>query len=380
MHYTTFSSNTTFSKLARLALVPAAIAVGFSMPSQAQTGSNASKDQTNSTKATGKTQQAGKYRGVRASEMIGMSVRNSKGDNIGQISDMVVNMNTGDVRYAILKFDPGIAQGEELYAVPTTELRIAADRDDAVYAMSEAKLEQARIDRADWDDGIWDDPEYLAALDKMHGVKQPASGARAHRASDLIGKDVNSKSGEEIGEVEELIVNMATQKVHYAVLEFDEGWASPEQNYAVPLTSFNLTNGKDELRLDITKSKLQAMKSFPDSRYENLNDRTWVADIDRYFVTVLPPATNTRTAVQAGAADTGSAPAATGMADAGGTSEVLPAALFSRLDQDADGSLDKAEVEDTPDLNRDWKRMDTDADDHITRYEFIKSYTGQPGR
>ncbi|MBA2723629.1 MAG: PRC-barrel domain-containing protein [Methylibium sp.] len=376
MHNTSLSSNTTLSKLARLALIPAAVAVGFSMPSHAQTNTGTNKGQVNSATTGSKATQKMQYRGVRASEMIGMSVRNPKGNNIGEIGDMIVDMKTGDVRYAILKFDPGILQGEELYAVPTTELRIAADRDDVVYNMSEAKLERAKIDRAGWDDGIWDDPDYLAKLDTVQGIKQPSRGARAHRASDLIGKDVNSKSGEKIGEIEELIVNMATQKVHYAVLEFDPSLASPEQNYAFPLTSFNLTDGKDELVLDITKTKLQAMKSFPDSRYENLNDRVWVADIDRYFVTVLPATAKGGTAGAAGGSMAGGRMSSDKMAESG----TPPAGLFSRLDEDKNGSLDKAEVKDTADVDRNWKRFDRNGDNRISRDEFNSNYTIEPGR
>ncbi len=329
------------SKLLRLAVLPA-MAAGMTLSVSAQTGTT---DKTTGASATQASQNKA-YRGLRASEMIGMSVRNDKGDNIGQISDMIVDMSTGDVRYAILRFDPGILSAEKLFAVPTTELRIAADRNDVIYKMSERKLERASIDRTDWDTG-WRDPKYLANLDKVWGVTQPTRGAHAHRASDLIGKDVNSRDGNKIGEIEELVVNMAAQKVHYAVLEFDPSWASPEQNFAFPLRSFTLTAGGDELVLDVDKQKVQAMKSFTDDRYANLNDRVWVADIDRYFVTVLP------------------------VAAAAGQS---PTALFAALDDDKDGSLDKTEVKDSADVDRDWKRFDKDSDGRISRQEFTASY------
>ena len=58
-----------------------------------------------------------------------MEVQNPQGQDLGKISDMVVNMNTGDVRYAVLEFDPGIFKGEKLFAVPTKQLRMAPDPD-----------------------------------------------------------------------------------------------------------------------------------------------------------------------------------------------------------------------------------------------------------
>ncbi|HET6599355.1 MAG TPA: PRC-barrel domain-containing protein [Burkholderiaceae bacterium] len=352
--------HTTLSNIFRLAVVPAAIALGASMPAQAAQANQAKGDSTAKSTSAGTQADPAKYREVRASEMIDMSVRNPKGENLGQISDMIVDMNTGKVRYAILKFDPGILQGEELYAVPTTELRIAADRNDVVYDMSEAKLKSAKIDKDDWKawgDDDWNEPDFMAGIDKAYGVKQPTRGARMHRMSDLIGKDVNDKSGEKIGELEELIVNMAQQKVHYAVLEFDPSWASAEQNYAFPLTSFNLTDGKDELVLDITKDKLAAMKSFTDDRYENranLNDRVWVADIDRYFITVLPATTKT--------------------ASNSAMKNKSSTAMFDRLDQDKSGSLSKAEVKDTADVDRHWMSFDKNGDDQISRDEFASNY------
>jgi hypothetical protein len=47
--------------------------------------------------------------------------------------------------------------------------------------------------------------------------------------------DAKSRSGQDIGEMEVLVVNMATQKVHYAVLAFDPIRSTPEKHYAFPL-------------------------------------------------------------------------------------------------------------------------------------------------
>ena len=262
------------------------------------------------------------YRGLRASQVIGMSVRNSKGVNVGQIRDMIVDMSTGKVRYAMLAFDPGIFQGEKLFAVPTSELRMASDRDDMVYDMNRERLERAAVDRSAWD-SRWRSPDYLGSLDRAWGIRQPSEGMRAHRVSDLLGKDVNARSGEDIGEIEELVIDMANQRVHYAVLEFDPSWASPEQNYAFPLRAFNLTRDKDELVLDVDKATVQSMKSFTDDRYANLNDRVWVADVDRYLVLVAP---TSGSSARAGATSRSSdAVNAAGTSAAAGTTETRDA-------------------------------------------------------
>lgn len=276
---------TPMARLIHAAIVPT-VAIGLSIGAQAQSTAPTAGDQSTAAAAQGQAAQNTAYRGLRASQVIGMSVRNSQGNNIGQIDDMIVDMNTGQVRYAMLSFDPGILSGEKLFAVPVDQLRMAPDRDDVVYDVSREKLEQATVDRSEWNSMT--DEQRIARVDKAWGLARPGEGARAHRASDLIGKEVNSRSGEQIGEIEDLVINMAQQEVHYAVMEFDAGWASPERRYVFPLRSFDLGRDRDELVLNVDKSKVQAMKSFDQNLYSDLNDRTRVAEIDRYFVTVLP--------------------------------------------------------------------------------------------
>lgn len=349
-------TRTNVSKLSqriRLAWLPA-VALSLSATAFAQTSANTATgkpaSQANATQAAPNAT----YRPLRASKVIGMKVQNPQGQDLGKISDMVVNMNTGDVRYAILEFDPGIFQGEKLFAVPSAQLRMAADRDTISYNMSKARLEKAAVARSEWNTA-WRDPNYLSNLDKVWGIKQPSRGAAAHRVSDLIGKDVNNREGNKIGEIEELVVNMATQKVHYAVLEFDPSLAAKEQNFVFPLRAFDLTQDRDRLVLDVDKARLQTMKGFTDSRYDSLNDRIWVADIDRYFVTIATPTA------------------------AGSAANKRVADLFTRLDNDKNGTLNKAEAKGAADLDRDWARFDKNNDGKIDRQEFTGNYTIEPG-
>ena len=58
------------------------------------------------------------YRPVRASSLIGKNVRSAEDKSLGEVRDLIVNMDTGDVRYAILEFDPGIFKSERLFAGP----------------------------------------------------------------------------------------------------------------------------------------------------------------------------------------------------------------------------------------------------------------------
>lgn len=89
------------------------------------------------------------YHAVRASDLIGKNVQGSQKQSVGEIKDLIVNMNTGDVRYALLEFDPGFFKSEKLFAVPISALSIGADNKTLMYQdMSRDKLEKASVDKA----------------------------------------------------------------------------------------------------------------------------------------------------------------------------------------------------------------------------------------
>jgi sporulation protein YlmC with PRC-barrel domain len=350
------------TKLLRLGAV-AAVTAALTIPTQAQNQTNsASGSRTNTGASQAGATQSTNYRALRASEVIGKSVRNPQGNDIGKIDDMVVDMNTGDVRYAILSFDPGILSSEKLLPVPVSELRMAADRDDIVYNVSRDKLERSAIDRSEWNENFLRDPARVGRIDTAAGTR--AAQGRLQRASDLIGQNVKSRSGEAIGELEELVVNMAQQKVHYAVMGFDASWApGTEKRYVLPLRVFDQAADRNELVLDVDKSKLQAMKAFAENDYRNLNDRALVSDVDRYFVTVLPTIVSTRTS------NAGSSTNGTRQMGASGQ-----APSFQQLDRDRNGFLDRAEIRRSRDLDRDWSRLDLDGDGRVSRQEFASAY------
>jgi sporulation protein YlmC with PRC-barrel domain len=295
------------TRLTRFALLPAVAAVAFASQVQA---AGASHDRSRTQADTGYFSQVPTIakRDLRASEVIGMSVRNDQGKNIGQISDMIVDLKTSEVRYAILTFDPGILSGERLFAVPTSQLRMAPDRNDVIYPMREARLEQAAINKSDWNSKYLSNGEQVARLNKAWDIRQPSEGARAYRASDLIGKNVILPNQAPIGHVEELVVDMAGQKVHYAVVNFDHDWLGSEKRVAVPLRSLQLARGdKEDLMLNVDRAQVAASTGFEKSDYQRLDNRVLMTRIDRHL-SFFPDPNKPKTAQT----DSGSQPAHAG--------------------------------------------------------------------
>lgn len=88
----------------------------------------------------------------KASELVGISVKNLQGEDIGQIEELVIGSN-GEVGYAVLSFGGFLGMGDKLFAVPWTSLAHQPDREYLTLDIQPKKLEKAPgFDKNAWPD------------------------------------------------------------------------------------------------------------------------------------------------------------------------------------------------------------------------------------
>jgi sporulation protein YlmC with PRC-barrel domain len=91
-------------------------------------------------------------RTLRASEILGREVQNAKGEDLGEIEDIVLDEGEGRIAYAVLSFGGFLGMGDRLFAIPYTALR-PADEDTFVLDVSKEVLEKAPgFDKDNWPD------------------------------------------------------------------------------------------------------------------------------------------------------------------------------------------------------------------------------------
>jgi sporulation protein YlmC with PRC-barrel domain len=135
-------------------------------------------------------------------------------------------------------------------------------------------------------------PAFSADPDKSQSrearVSEQAQTAAYHgvRASKLIGMDVHNAQGEELGEIDDLVVNSQTGQVHYAVLSFGGLMKMGDKLFAYPMSAFKLDNNK--LVLNVDKSELKKAEGFDEKNWPNWNDRSVREKIDRSSRTFKP--------------------------------------------------------------------------------------------
>jgi sporulation protein YlmC with PRC-barrel domain len=110
-------------------------------------------------------------------------------------------------------------------------------------------------------------------------------GPRLMGADTLIGNDVYNTQEEDIGDIKEIMLDMSTGKVSYAVLSFGAFLGMGEKLFAVPWEALRLDTENKRFILDVDKERLKDAPGFDKSDWPDMADTRWTSDIHNYYHT-----------------------------------------------------------------------------------------------
>jgi sporulation protein YlmC with PRC-barrel domain len=89
---------------------------------------------------------------VKGSMFIGSDVENPKGEDLGDIKDVVIDRTTGRIAYAVVSFGGFMGLGDKLFAVPWGAFsQSATDKDTFILAVDKERLKDAPgFDQNNW--------------------------------------------------------------------------------------------------------------------------------------------------------------------------------------------------------------------------------------
>jgi sporulation protein YlmC with PRC-barrel domain len=121
----------------------------------------------------------------RVSQVIGADVKNSRDENLGEIEDLVFNLNNGDAQYAVLSFGGILGMGEKWFAIPMRMLRTTTNDDqEFVLDIDKDMLRNSPgFDHGSWPD--FADPQFQSQLNRAYGdAGRAGSGSASVRDDD----------------------------------------------------------------------------------------------------------------------------------------------------------------------------------------------------
>ena len=108
-------------------------------------------------------------------------------------------------------------------------------------------------------------------------------------ANTLIGDNVYNHEGEAIGDIKEIVLDMLSGKVRYAVLSFGGFFGIGEKLFAVPWAALTLDAENKQFLLKIEKDILKNAPGFDKENWPNMADQAWTKKIHSYYGIVMDP-------------------------------------------------------------------------------------------
>lgn len=99
----------------------------------------------------------------------------------------------------------------------------------------------------------------------------------------LCGESVCNPAGEDLGKIEDFMLNVNDGSVQYAVLSFGGIMGLGDKLFAVPMRALNLDTDKEKFILNVPKEKLEDAPGFDKDNWPNMADPSFATDINRYY-------------------------------------------------------------------------------------------------
>ena len=158
--------------------------------------------------------------------------------------------------------------------------------------------ESSAISRDDQRDG------YEAQAAESAISQEPVhSGRTVVPASKVIGNRVRNPAGEDLGTIEEIMVDVRRGSIGYAVLSFGGFLGIGDKLFAVPWTALRIGSAEDDFVLDVDRKLLENAPGFDKGNWPDMADPGFVSAIHDYYGQELTAGTSLTDADDSGTVD-----------------------------------------------------------------------------
>lgn len=102
-------------------------------------------------------------------------------------------------------------------------------------------------------------------------------------ASTLIGNEVVGRDAEALGKVTEIMLDVLSGRVAYAVLSFGGFLGMGNKLFAVPWSALVLDTMNRRFMLDVEKERLEKAPGFDKDRWPDMANLEWAADVHAFY-------------------------------------------------------------------------------------------------
>jgi len=106
---------------------------------------------------------------------------------------------------------------------------------------------------------------------------------RVLSAATITGDRVRNPAGEDLGKVEEIMIDVPTGQVAYAVISFGGFLGIGDKLFAVPWRALTLNERDHEFILNVDRRRLETAPGFDRDNWPDMADPHWGEQVDSFY-------------------------------------------------------------------------------------------------
>jgi sporulation protein YlmC with PRC-barrel domain len=126
-----------------------------------------------------------------------------------------------------------------------------------------------------------------------HEGKYANTPVRRLTSTSIVGDKIENPEGEDLGKIDNLMINLNTGMVEYAVIEFGSFLGIGGKLFAVPFSELTVDPDKEIFILNRDKEYLKDSPGFDSSHWPETNDHDYYDNVNRYWEVPVGSGTGT---------------------------------------------------------------------------------------
>jgi sporulation protein YlmC with PRC-barrel domain len=115
------------------------------------------------------------------------------------------------------------------------------------------------------------------------GVGADGPGPRLMSADTLQGDDVYNAADEKLGEITDIMIDVPSGRVAYAVMSVGGVLGLGDKLFAVPWSALRLDTERKCFRLDASKERVENAPGFDKDHWPSMADPAWANEVHGYY-------------------------------------------------------------------------------------------------
>jgi sporulation protein YlmC with PRC-barrel domain len=209
---------------------------------------------------------------VDAEKLIGRTIENANGDNVGEVESVVIDQD-GKVRYIIAGVGGFLGIGEKSVALEWEDLTISENGEKVITAATKdqlAALPEHKFPETVKPGFVYSYDEAVRTNPSLEEATAPAAGIVGIPASRLVGATVENANGDNIGEIHEVLLS-SEGNAEALVVDVGGFLGMGEHTVAMKWTDVSIRTDENDavvVATEMTKDQLQALPEYELRRVE----------------------------------------------------------------------------------------------------------------